>query len=129
MKNYLYKAPIIIMMVCFFLFFIPYNNAHAIISEYLSNEEIDTAHKCTLTIDADKHIADINIFAEANGVCSGQVQGYYLKANDSFNIIGAVNEFVNYDGEKFDFVVEPSGETAIVTVRLIERSSARHQHN
>lgn len=114
------KAPIIIMMVCFFLFTHQSFNVQAAISDNVTKQEISSAKACTLVIDANKHIGERKIFAEAKGICNGQVQGYYLKASDSFNITGAVNEFVNFNGEKFDFLIEPSGSLSVVTVKLIE---------
>ncbi|GEL05445.1 hypothetical protein [Rummeliibacillus stabekisii] len=120
MKNFFkLKAPII-MMGCFFLFTQRPFNVQAVISEDITDQEIKLAKACTLIIDANKHIGEIKKFAEAEGSCNGQVQGYYLKANDSFNIRGAINEFVNFNGEKFNFLIEPSGSLAIVTVKLIE---------
>ncbi|MCM3317977.1 hypothetical protein M3603_15265 [Rummeliibacillus stabekisii] len=120
------KAPIILMVVCFFLFR-PQFHAEAILSNDVSSDELNTAKSCKLTIDANKHIADNDNFAEADGMCRGQVRGYYLKANDSFNIIGSVSTFVNYSGEKFDFLVEPSGDLAILTVKIIEpKISTKH---
>lgn len=125
MKNFFYsKAPIITLMVCFFIFLSPYNNANAMFSEDLSNEDIRDAHKCTLTIDANKHIVEDNKFAKATGVCKDQIQGFYQKATDSFNIDGNVVDYVNFDGEQFDFVIEPEGELAIATVKLIEPKKA-----
>lgn len=124
MRNSLCKAPVVIMTVCFFIFLAPYNNADAMISEDLSDEDIRDAHKCTLTIDANKHIVEDNKFAKATGVCKDQIQGYYQKATDSFNIDGNVMDYVNYDGEQFDFLIEPEGELAIATVKLIEPKKA-----
>jgi len=121
------KAPIIFLMACFFLFTCPKFNTYAAVSNDLSANELKNAKKCHLKIDANKHIADENIFAEADGMCRGQVRGYYLKANDSFNIIGSVSTFVNYNGEKFDFLLEPSGDLAIMTVKIIEpKISSKH---
>lgn len=127
MNKKLKKAPIIFLMACFFLFTYPSVSTYAAISPDLSSNALKSAKNCHLTIDANKHIADDNIFAEADGMCQGQVRGYYLKANDSFNIIGSVSTFVNYNGEKFDFLVEPSGDLAIMTVKIIEpKISTKH---
>ena len=120
MKIFKIKAPIIFLMACFFLFTYPSFNTYAAVSSDLSVEELKNVKKCHLTIDANKHIADDNIFAEPDGMCRGQIRGYYLKANDSFNIIGSVSTCVNENGDKFAFIVEPSGDLAIMTVNIIE---------